>query len=137
MVDELARGEHRRHELGAIDHRVEPALQQADQVGARVALHAHRLHIVLVELALGNVAVIALELLLGLELGAEVGRLALAALAVLAGAVFALVERAAGTTPDVLAHAAVDFVFGFCALRHRGSSGSRFRERALLCADPR
>jgi len=32
VVDELARGEHGRHELGAIDHGVEPALEQADQV---------------------------------------------------------------------------------------------------------
>ena len=96
MIDELAGGEHRRHEFGAIDDRVEPALQQADQVRARVAVQAERLRVVLVELALGNVAVIALELLLGLELGAEVGRLALAALTVLAGAVFALVDGALG-----------------------------------------
>jgi hypothetical protein len=32
VVDELARREHGRHELGAIDDGVEPALQQADQV---------------------------------------------------------------------------------------------------------
>jgi hypothetical protein len=115
--------EHRRHELGAIDDRVEPALQEPDEIGARVALHPQRFDIVLVELALGDVAVIALELLLRLQLGAEVGGFALAALAMLAGAVFALVERAARATPDVLAHPAVDFVFGFGALRHRGSSG--------------
>ncbi len=122
VVDELAGGEHGRHELGAVDDRVEPALQQADQVRARVALHPERLDIVLVELPLGNVAVVALDLLLGLELGAEVGRLALAALAMLAGAVLALVERAPGTAPDVLAHAAIDLILGLCALRHRGSS---------------
>ena len=40
------------------------------------------------ELLLGDVAVVALELLLGAQLQAEVGQLALAALAVLAGAVF-------------------------------------------------
>ena len=34
MVDELPRREHRGHELGAIDHRVQPALQEADQMGA-------------------------------------------------------------------------------------------------------
>src|SRR5208282_2904915 len=110
VVDELARGEHRRHELGAINQRIEAALQQADQMGARIAAQAQRLDVIFVELALRDVAVIALDLLLGLELGAEVGGLALAALAVLAGAVFALVERAAGTAPDVLAHTAVDFV---------------------------
>jgi hypothetical protein len=43
----------------------------------------------LLELLLGDVAVIALQLLLGAQLHAEVGHLALAALAVLAGAVFA------------------------------------------------
>src|SRR5208283_1181480 len=91
-------------------------------MGARVALEAARLDVIFVELALGNVAVIALDLLLGLELRAEVGRLALAALAVLAGAVFPLVEGAAGAAPDVLAHAAIDLVLRFCALRHRGSS---------------
>jgi hypothetical protein len=32
VVDELARGEHRRHELGAVDDGVETALQQADEV---------------------------------------------------------------------------------------------------------
>ena len=122
VVDELARGEDRRHELGAIDHRIEPALEQADQVVAGVALHADRLGVILAELLLGDVAVIALELLLGLQLGAEVGKLALAALAVLAGAVLAAVHRALRTAPDILAHPAVDLVLGFCALRHRVSS---------------
>jgi hypothetical protein len=41
------------------------------------------------ELLLGQVAVIALQLLLGAQLQAEIGQLALAALTVLAGAVFA------------------------------------------------
>ena len=86
------------------------------------ALQAQGLDVIFVELPLGNVAVVALDLLLGLELGAEVGGLALAALAMLAWAVFTLVEGAAGAAPDVLAHAAVDLVLRFCALRHRGSS---------------
>ena len=136
VIDELARREHRRHEFGAIDHRIEPALEQADQPGAGIALQAKRLLVIFVELPLGNIAVIALDLLLGLELGAEVGRLALAPLAVLAGAVFPLVHRALGTAPDVLTHPAVDLVFGFCALRHRGSSLNATliegEERALL-----
>ena len=112
-------------EFGAIDDGVEPALEQADQIGAGIALQAQRFLIIFVELALRNIAVIALDLLLGLELRAEIGGLALAALAVLAGAIFTLVDRALGTAPDILAHAAVDFIFGFCALRHRGSSWVR------------
>src|SRR5204863_10106616 len=110
VVDELARREHRRHELRAVDHGVEPALQQADHVGAGVALHADRLVVDAAELALGNVGVVALELLLGPQLHAEVGELALAALAVLAGAVFAAAHRALRAAPAILAHAAVDRV---------------------------
>jgi hypothetical protein len=70
------------------------------------------------ELFFGDVAVIALELLLGHELQAEVAHLALAALAVLAGAVGARVHRGLGAAPDVLAHAAVDLVFLRMTLRH-------------------
>ena len=40
VVDELARREHGRRQLHAIDHGVEPALEQADQVGAGIPLHA-------------------------------------------------------------------------------------------------
>ena len=71
------------------------------------------------ELPLGNVAVIAAQLLLGLELHAVVGELGLAALAVLAGAVFALVDGALRAAPDILAHAAVDLVLRLVALGHR------------------
>ncbi len=119
VVDELARGEHGRHELGAIDDGVETALEQADQVLARVALQPGRFHVDAVELPLGDVGVVALELLLGAELHAEVGELALAALAVLAGAVFALVHGALRAAPDVLAHTAVELVFRLTALCHR------------------
>src|ERR1700691_5542227 len=122
VIDELTRGEDGRHEFGAVHQRIEAALQQADQMGAGIAPEAQRLHVVLVELTLGDITVIALDLLLGLELGAEVGGFALAALAVLAGTVLTLVERAPGTTPDILAHAAVDLIFCFCALRNRGPS---------------
>src|SRR5271156_2376323 len=116
-------------------------------MGAGIAPEAQRLHVVLVELTLGDIAVIALDLLLGLELGAEVGGFALASLAVLAGTVFAFVERAPGTAPDILAHPAVYLILRFCALRHRGSSEERSssgnapssastsRLRAKLCAD--
>src|SRR3984893_18335224 len=85
------------------------------------------------ELPLGNVAVVAAQLLLGAQLHAVVGELALAALAVLAGAVFALVHRALGAAPDVLPHAAVELVFRFTALGHRVLLG-RCDARALLCA---
>ena len=107
MVDELARGENRRHELGAVDDGVQTQLQQADQVLARIALAAAGLGVNLLELLLGNVAVMAFQLLLGAQLHAEVRHLALAALAVLAGAVFALVDRGLRTAPDIFAHAAV------------------------------
>src|SRR5450759_244951 len=106
VVDELARGENGGHKFGAIDDGVEPALQQADHVGAAIALHADRFAIDAAELLFGNIAVITAQLLLGLELHAVVGELALAALAVLAGAVFAPVHRAFGTSPASTASAA-------------------------------
>src|SRR5262249_2639916 len=65
------------------------------------------------------VAVVALQLLLGLELGAVVRQLLGATLAVLAGAVGALVDRALGPAPDALAHTAVELVFRGGALRHQ------------------
>jgi hypothetical protein len=53
----------------------------------------------------------------------------------LARPVFTLVKGAAGSSPNVLAHAAIDLVFRFRALRHRNSSLFSFsEERALLCA---
>src|SRR6185295_10772436 len=72
-----------------------------------------------VELAFGNIGVIALQLLLGAQLHAEVGKLALAALAMLAGAVFTLVHGALRATPDILAHTAINLVFRLTALSHR------------------
>ncbi len=82
--------------------------------------------IVLLELLLGDIAVIALQLLLGAKLDAIVADLALAALAVLAWAVFAAVDRALGPSEDVLAHAAVELVLGAGALRHDKVSNLRF-----------
>ena len=70
------------------------------------------------ELPFGNIAIIALELLFGAQLNAEVGKFALAALAMLAGAVFPAVYRAFRAPPDILAHPAIKFVFGALALRH-------------------
>src|SRR5262249_7465610 len=79
------------------------------------------------ELTLGDVAVISAQLLLGLQLYAVVREFAFAALAMLAGAIFASVHRAFRTTPDVLTHPAVDLVLGFYALGH-----SRPRSSMLL-----
>ena len=61
-----------RHELRAVDDRVEAALQQADQVLAGVAAQPLGLGVDAAELLLGQVAVVALELLLGAQLRAEV-----------------------------------------------------------------
>src|SRR6476660_3326812 len=119
VIDELARGEHGGYEFGAVDHGVETALQKADQVFTRIAFHPAGLDIDAVELALADVGVITFELLLGAELAAEVGELALAALAVLAGAVFPAVHGALRAAPDILAHTAIDLVFRLTALCHR------------------
>ena len=121
MADQLAGGEGRGHELAAIDHGVETGFEQADHVLAGVAGAARGVGVIFAELPLGDVAVIALELLLGLKLGAIVGKLLGAALAVLARTIGALVDRALGTAPDILAHAAIDLVFGIGALAHRSS----------------
>jgi hypothetical protein len=128
VIDELARGKHGGDEFGAIHHGVEAALQQADQVLAGVALHAAGFHIDAVELAFGNIGVVPFKLLLGAQLHAEVRELALAALAVLARAVFTLVHGALWAAPDILAHTAVDLVFRLTALCHRVLCGLSFEE---------
>jgi len=61
------------------------------------------------ELALADVAVVALEALFGHQLGTVVRRLA-PALAMLARAIFAAIDGALGAAPDVLAHAAIELV---------------------------
>ena len=118
VADQLAGRPDGRRELGTVDDHVETTLEETDEVLRRVALHAAGFDEGPLELLLGDVAVIALELLLGAKLQAEVGHLALAALAVLAGAIFAAVDRALGTSEDVLAHAAVELILGAAALRH-------------------
>src|SRR5262249_44278870 len=87
-------------------------------VRTAVALEPPRFLIDAAELTFGNVAIVAAQFLLGLELHAVVGELTLAALAVLARPVFTPVHRALWPTPDVLAHPAVDLVFGLHALGH-------------------
>jgi hypothetical protein len=77
---------------------------------AGIALQPNGFEVDAAELLFGDVAVIATQLLLGLELDTVVGDLALAALAVLARAVFTLVDRALRAAPDILAHTAVEFV---------------------------
>ncbi|CUX12529.1 hypothetical protein AGR8A_Cc30543 [Agrobacterium fabrum str. J-07] len=119
MVDELTRCENSRNELGAVDDGVQTRLEQADQVFRSIALATVCFVEGGAELLFAQFAVVTLELLLGAQLRAEVAHLALAALAVLARAVFAAVNRGLRTTPDVFAHAAVDFVLGRFALAHR------------------
>ena len=111
MVDDLARGEHGRDHLRAVQDGVEAHLEDADQVLAGVTLGADGLLVIFLELLLADVAVIALELLLGHQLHTEVGRL-LAALAVLARTVFAAVQGRFRTAPQVHTQATVDLVLG-------------------------
>src|SRR6476620_3349973 len=134
VIDELAGGKRRRHELGPIDDRIETTLEKSDQVLAGIAAETDRLRVVARELLLGDVGVEALELLLGAKLRPEIGHLAFAALAVLSRSVLAAVHGALRAAPNVLSHAAVKLVLGLNALRHRDSSVvERFsEERALL-----
>src|SRR5690606_4004750 len=122
VADDLTCGEDGRCELGAIDDHVEALFEQTDQVLAGVALHGGGLLVGRLELLLGHVAVIALELLLCPQLQAIVAHLALAALAVLARAIGPAVHRGRRAAPDVLAHAAVEFMLGALALRHASYS---------------
>ena len=96
-----------------------------------VAGPADRLVIDVLELPLGDVGVVPLELLLGAQLDAEIRELALAPLTVLAGPVFAAVDRALRPAPDILAEAPVDLVFRGYALGHRLSQIVRVER--LLC----
>ena len=117
VVHELARGEDGRHEFHPVNDGVEAALQQLDQVLAGVAPPAHRLVVEAAELLFGDVAVMALELLLGAQLQAEIGGLA-PALAVLARPVFPPVIGALGPPPEIDAEAPVDLVFRALAFCH-------------------
>src|SRR5581483_8530306 len=138
MADQLAGGEGCGHELAAIDHGVETGLQKTDHVLAGVAGTARSVLVIFAELPLGDVAVIAFELLLGLKLGAIVRQFLGAALAVLARTIGALVDRAFRAGPDILAHAAVDLVFGVLALAHRSSKNLARRNagKAAVLSEP-
>jgi len=74
MVDDLARREGRRHEFGAVHNRIETALEKPDHLLAGVAV-LRELPCNSRELPLGDIAVIALQLLLGVKLRAIVGKL--------------------------------------------------------------
>ena len=113
----LAGGEDRGDELHPVDHGIQAALQQADQVLRGIPLGVVGLLEIAAELALADIAVIALQFLLGLQLQPEVGGL-LAPLAVEARAVFALVEGGFGPAPEIYPETAVDLVLGADALGH-------------------
>jgi hypothetical protein len=114
---ELPRRERSYRKFQAIGHGVQAPLQDLDQVLRGVALPAHGFLVVLAELLLADVAVVALQLLLRHQLGAEVRGL-LAALAMLARAVFPLVDGRFRPAPEVDAEAAVNLVLGFGAFGH-------------------
>src|SRR5262245_22849856 len=122
---ELPGSEHGGQQFSAIGDRIEPAPKKADEVSRAVARHPAGLGIDAVKLPLGNIGIVALELLLCPKLDTEIGELALAPLAMLAGAVFALVDRALGAAPDVLPHTAVDLVLGGCTFCHVHSKVSK------------
>src|SRR6185312_3618054 len=118
VIDELARGEGGRREFHPVDDGVEPALEQLDQILAGVALAARSLLVEAAELALADIAVVALELLLRQQLRAEIARL-LAPLAVLAGTVITVaVERALGAAPEIGAEPPVYLVLRPFSLAH-------------------
>ena len=118
VIDDLTRGENRRGEFHAIDDRVEAAFQQLDQDFAVVALAAHGFLVIAAELTFADIAVIAAQFLLGHQLHAVIGWLG-ATLAMLAGAIIALVERAFRTAPEIDTQAAVDFMLRFKTFGHR------------------
>src|SRR6185312_14680885 len=117
VIDKLPRRKHRRREFEPVHHGLEPALQQFDQVLAVVAAAPHRFVVEAAELAFADIAVITFELLLRHELRAEVRRL-LAPLAMLAGTVFPLVERAFAAAPEIDAEAPIYLVLRFRTLAH-------------------
>src|SRR6266404_2145 len=117
VIDELARGEGGGDEFHPVDDGIEAALQEFDEVLAGVALAPRGLLVEATELTLADIAVIALELLLGHQLGAEIRGL-LTALAVLAGTVVAAVQRTLRATPQIDADAPVYLVLGPVSFAH-------------------
>ena len=97
---------------------VQTTLQQTNQVLTGVAFDTGRFREDALELFFRQVAVVAFQLLLGAQLQTKVRQLALAALTVLAGAIFTTVDGGFRTTPDVFTHPAVNFVLGRRAFGH-------------------
>ena len=122
VIDELACRENGCYEFGAINHCVQTAFQQTDQIFAGIALHPNSFSINAFKLFLGNIAVIAFQLLLGAQLSAEIRQFTTATLAMLAGAVITTVDRAFRATPNVFTHAAVNFILCRKALAHAALS---------------
>src|SRR4051812_10936528 len=118
MTDKLAGGERRRYEFGAEHHRIQAPFEKPDHLLPGIAGLARGLLVIAPELPLGDVAVIALQLLLGMKLCAIVGELARLPLTVLTGTIGAAADRTFVAAPDILAHAAVELVFRGRALRH-------------------
>src|SRR5208337_1442724 len=118
MADELAGRKRCRNKRGSINDSIETPLKKSDEVFGRIAPEPRGLRIDEPELALGDVRVIALQLLLCLQLRSEVRGLSPAALAMLARSIFALVERAFRTAPEIFPEAAINFMFGADALCH-------------------
>ncbi len=120
--------------FGAIDHRVETALQQADEVFGGVTLQAGGFLVDVLELPLVDIGVIALQLLLGAELNAEIRQLARARWPCWPGRIRAC-SRGFSGGPDVLAEAAVDLMLCADALGH-GLSSMGFRKGHVLLFFP-
>ena len=111
MADQLAGGKHGGGKFHAVNQRIEAAFKNTDQVLAGIAIAAHGILIVFFELLLTDVAIVALELLLGHQLDTEIGGLG-PTLAVLARAVFTAVNRGFCSAPEVNAKTAVNLVLG-------------------------
>jgi len=122
VADELTRSENGWGELGAIDNHVEALFEQADQILAGIAFHRCSFFISAAELLFRHIAIIALELLLGAQLNAEVGQFAFAALTVLAWAVVTTIDGRFGTALDILAHTAIELIFGTGTFGHINDS---------------
>ena len=77
VVYELTCGENGCDELGAVHNGVQAALEQTDQVFTCIAFYTLGFTVNAAELLFGQIAVVALELLLGAKLDTEVGNPAL------------------------------------------------------------
>ena len=93
VVYKLAGCKDCRHEFGAVNNSIQPTLQKADQLLTRVAFETLSFGIDAAELLLGQIAVVAFQLLLCAQLCAEIRQFAFSALTVLAGAIFTTIDR--------------------------------------------